>query len=121
MPGIVTHSLTGILLSIIGRFYYKKFFDNAPKKQIILVISCLFFSFIIDFFLAIYYTTHLLPYQVLSPYHYTTHTAFIPIGFIILIIAFIDKKRKPYWVMGFWAIILHLLMDMYIQETGALL
>lgn len=120
MPGIITHSIAGFILSIIGRIYYKKFFDNEIKKQTILVITCLFFSFIIDFFLAIFYTTHILPYNVLCQYHILTHIVFIPICFLILIISFIDKKRKPYWTMGFWAIILHLIMDTYIIETGAL-
>jgi len=120
MPGLITHTLIGIILGVIGRFYYKKFFDNEQKKQIILVITCLFFSIIIDFFLAIYYTTHLLPFEILAHYHTITHISFIPIGFFILILALIDNKRKPYWIMGFWAITLHLIMDLYITETGAL-
>ena len=118
MPGIVTHTLTGYVLSIIGRFYFRNYFDNQYKKQILLVISSLLFSILPDIFLGIYYTTHILPFQVLAHYHTITHIAFFPIAFVVLILMRADEKRKPYWAIGLWAIILHLSMDLLIQETG---
>ena len=120
MPGIVTHTLTGIVLSVIGRFYFKNYFDNEYKKQLLLVITCLSFSFLPDIFLGIYYTTHILPFEVLVRYHIITHIAFCPIAVIVLILMRVDTKRKTYWAMGLWSIILHLVMDLFIQETGPL-
>ena len=120
MPGIVTHVLTGCVLSILGRFYFKSYFDYDHKKQILLVITCLSFSFLPDIFLGIYYTTHILPFEVLVRYHIITHILFCPIAFVILLLMRSDNKRKPLWAMGLWSIILHLSMDLFMQETGPL-
>jgi len=118
MPGIISHTLTGIILSIIGRFYFKNYFDNEYKKQLFLVITCLSFSILPDIFLGIYYTTHILPFDVLARFHFFAHIAFSPIAIVVLILMRVDMKRKPYWAMGLWSIILHLSMDLFIQETG---
>lgn len=120
MPGVVTHMLTGCVLSIIGRFYFKSYFDYDHKKQILLVITCLSFSFLPDIFLGIYYTTHILPHEVLAWYHTVAHILFCPIAVVVLILMMGDTKRKPFWAMGILSIILHLSMDLFIQETGAL-
>ncbi len=120
MPGIVTHMLTGFVLSIIGRFYFKKYFDYDYKKQLLLVITCLSFSILPDIFLGIYYTTHILPFEVLVRYHTIAHIAFSPIAVVVLILMRVDTKRKPLWAMGLCSIILHLSMDLFIQETGPL-
>ena len=119
MPGIVTHMLTGCALIVIGRYYFKNYFDNDHKKQLLLVITCLSFSFLPDIFLGIYYTTHILPFEILIRYHIITHIIFSPIAVVILLIR-TDKKRKPLWTMGLGAIILHLSMDLFIRETGPL-
>lgn len=120
MPGIITHTITGILLSVIGRFYFKNYFESEYKKQIILVITCLLFSILPDIFLGAYYTTHILSYEILVPYHTITHIAFTPIAFFILILMRVDTKRKPFWAMALWSIIFHLAMDLIIEETGPL-
>ncbi len=120
MPGIVTHMLTGCALSIIGRYYFKKYFDNDHKKQLLLVITCLSFSFLPDIFLGIYYTTYILPFEVLVRYHIIAHIVFSRIAIVVLILMMGDTKRKPFWAMGLWSIILHLSMDLFIRETGPL-
>lgn len=120
MPGIVTHMLTGCALIVIGRYYFKNYFDNNHKKQLLLVITCLSFSFLPDIFLGIYYTTHILPHEVLASYHTVAHILFCPIAVVILLLMRSDKKRKPLWAMGLWSIILHLSMDLFIRETGPL-
>ena len=120
MPGIVTHILTGFVLSIIGRYYFKNYFDYEYKKQMLLVVTCLSFSFLPDIFLGIYYTTHILPFEVLVRYHIIAHIVFSPIAIVILVLMRADTKRKPLWAMGLCSIILHLSMDLFIQETGPL-
>ena len=118
MPGIVTHLLTGFVLNIIGRFYFKNYFDYNYKKQFFLLITCITFSILPDVFLGIYYTTHILPLNVLASYHRIAHIAFSPIAIVILLLWRSETERKIYWEMSLWAIILHLSMDLFIQETG---
>ena len=90
------------------------------KKQLLLVITCLSFSMLPDIFLGIYYTTHILSHEVLANYHAITHILFCPIAVAVLLLMRADTKRKPFWAMGLWSIILHLSMDLFIQETGPL-
>lgn len=122
MPGIVTHMLTGCILSIVGRFYFINYFNynHKTKKQYLLVITCLSFSFLPDISLGIYYTTHILPFKVLARYHTITHILFCPIAIGVLLMMRSDTKRKPLWAMGLWTIILHLSMDLLIHETKPL-
>ena len=122
MPGIVTHLLAGCAMAIIGRYYFKNYFndDHKTKKQLLLIITCLSFSLLPDFFLGIYYTTHILPFKVLSPYHIVTHLLFCPMVVVVLLwMILVDAKRKSLWAMGLWSIVLHLTMDFFIWETGA--
>jgi membrane-bound metal-dependent hydrolase YbcI (DUF457 family) len=123
MPGIIPHAIAGCTLFIIGRFYFKHYFDGDENKhkRILLFIGCLFFTFIPDFFLAIYYTTHLFPRDVLMPYHILTSLALLPIaigGLIIFTLS--NTKYKPIWIMGMLAILVHITMDMIIQNETLL-
>ena len=117
MPGILPHVIAGCAMFIIGRYYYRSYFDgdNKTKKLLLLAFVCLSFSFIPDFFLGIYYTTHILSRCTLIPYHNFTHAALIPIAIVaLLIIYLINPKGKPVWVMGLWSIIIHIAMDFFI-------
>jgi len=118
MPGIITHTFAGIIVSVIGRVYYKDFLDYKYKKQLIFIITCLTFSVLPDVFLGIYYTTHILDFNVLANYHRITHMLFPIVAIIFLILARSDKKRQPYWAIALTAIIVHLIMDLLIIETG---
>ena len=120
MPGVLVHLIAGSAMFFIGRYYFKNYFDNDHNKQLLLVITCLSFSFLPDIFLGIYYTTHILPREVLVTYHTIAHILFCPIAFVILLLMRSDEKRKPLWAMGLWSIILHLSMDLFMQETGPL-
>ena len=65
MPGFLPHLIAGSALFVVGRFCFKKYFDNKLKEQIILLVVCLSFSLIPDFFLGLYYTTHAFPFSLL--------------------------------------------------------
>ena len=124
MPGLLPHLIAGCAMFIIGRYYYRSYFDsdNKIKKLLLLAVVCLSFSFIPDFFLIIYYTTHILSKATLIPYHNFTHVILIPIAIVgLLIIYLVNPKRKPIWIMGLWSIILHLTMDSFIRTYSFLI
>jgi hypothetical protein len=124
MPGILPHLIVGCTIFIIGRFYYYDYFkgDNKTKELIILAIICISFSFIPDIYLGLHYTTHIISRKTAMPYHVSTQAALFPIAIVALIIIyFTNLKRKPIFVMGFWAIILHIIMDSFINTEGLLI
>ena len=122
MPGILPHLIAGCSMFIIGRFYYRNYFDGKEKfkERLLLLFVCIMFSFIADFFLIIYYTTKILPFDTLLPYHNLVFIIIGPIAiFFLLLIKFvINLKREPIWMMGLWAIILHVIMDYFIPDFG---
>jgi len=123
MPGVIPHLITGSVLYLIGRYSFRTYFkDNQKlKKDILLAVVCLLFSILPDFFLGIYYFTHLEPKSVLMPYQAFTHLILTPIAIGVLIpIILFDKKRRPIWIMGAIALILHIIMDLFIVETNFL-
>ena len=123
MPGLIPHLLAGSILVLIGRVSFRTYFkgDEKLKKNLVLAIICITFSLLPDFFLGIYYLTHLEPPSVLMPYQEFTHLILTPgaIGILIPIIL-LDKKRRPIWIMGATALILHIIMDILIIETNYL-
>jgi len=125
MPGLILHLLAGCTLYFIGRYYYRTYFqeNNTINKKLLLALVCLTFNLIPDIFLGIYYTTHLLTFQTLLPYHIFTHLILSPIaiGVFIVFLFRVDIKRKSIWIMGIWALILHISMDLLIQETSLLI
>ena len=118
MPGLIPHLITGAALYFIGVSYYKSYFKENNK--LILAIVCITFSILPDLFLGAYYTINLLSYETLLPYHVFTHMILTPIAIIIftLLILIFDTKRKPIWVMGIWALLLHIVMDLFIIEIN---
>jgi hypothetical protein len=124
MPGAIIHLITGPVLYIIGRYSFRSYFkDNQKrKKEILLAVVCLTFSLIPDFFLGIYYLTHLEPASVLMPYQVFSHLVLTPIAIGVLIpIILVDAKRRPIWIMGASALVLHIILDLFIIETNFLL
>jgi hypothetical protein len=123
MPGAIIHLITGSVLYLIGRVTFRSFFkDNQKlKKNLLLAAVCIMFSLLPDFFLGLYYLTHLEPASVLMPYQAFTHLQLTPIAIGILIpIILLDTKRRPIWIMGTTALVLHIIMDLYIIETNYL-
>jgi hypothetical protein len=124
MPGAIPHLITGFFLYLIGRYSFRTYFkgDQKHKKEILLAVVCMVFSLLPDFFLGIYYTTHLEPFNILLPYQVFTHLVLTPLAIIILIpIILFDTKRRSFWIMGTSALILHIIMDLFIIETNYLL
>jgi hypothetical protein len=123
MPGAIIHLITGSVLYLIGRVSFRNYFkeNQKLKKNLLLATVCITFSLLPDFFLGIYYLTHLEPASVLMPYQEFTHLQLTPIAIGVLIpIALLDAKRRPLWIMGITALILHIIMDLYIVETNFL-
>ena len=123
MPGVIFHLIAGSILYIIGRITFRTYFkgDQKLKKELLLAVVCITFSILPDFFLGIYYLTHLEPKYVLMRYQTFTHHILTPITIGVLIpIILLDKKRRPLWIMATVALILHIIMDLYIRETNLL-
>ena len=123
MPGVIIHLIAGSILYVIGRISFRAYFegDQKLKKDILLGVVCLLFSILPDFFLGIYYLTHLEPESVLMRYQGFSHLILTPVAIIFLLpIILLDKKRRPLWIMAAVALILHIIMDLYIGETNFL-
>jgi Na+/melibiose symporter-like transporter len=118
MPGLIPHLVAGTALYFIGVFYYRSYFKENNK--LLLAIACFSFSILPDLFLGLYYTTGLLSYETLLPYHVFTHLILTPIAIIVFAILLFrfDTKRKPIWVIGILALLVHIVMDLLIQETN---
>jgi hypothetical protein len=125
MPGLTLHLITGSALFLIGRVSFRAYFkdDQKHRKELLLAVVCITFSLIPDFFLGIYFTTHLEPFNVLLPYQVFTHFILTPIavGVLFLLSFLFDIKRRPIWFMGTVALVLHVVMDLLITETSYLL
>jgi len=123
MPGLIPHLITGSVVYIIGRYFFRTYFkgDQKLKKELLLAVVCLTFSLLPDFFLGIYYLTHLEPASVLMPYQIFTHLILTPVAIGVLLLLFLfDMKRRPIWITGASVLILHIIMDVLITETNYL-
>ena len=125
MPGAIPHLIAGGAMFVIGRYYYSNYFNGKDKfnERILLIIVCLTFSILPDIILAIYYLTFFSDFCSLLPLHNFVHFIFTPVAIIILLILKfkLNVKREPIWIIGLWCIILHVVMDLIIQEHGALI
>jgi len=122
MPGALPHLIAGCAMYITGRYYFRSYFDgdDKVKERLLLLFICLSFSLIPDFLLVIYYTTHVLPLEILFPYHDFVHIIAGPIAIVALLILKygVDIERKPVWIMGMWSILLHITMDLFLPHNG---
>ena len=118
MPGMLPHLLAGSIMAIIGRYYYKDYFKGEEERAL-LIGACLIFSVVPDIFLGLFYLYNL-PFDTMLSYHILLHAIFIPISlfFLIILKLYVDVKYEPIIVMSFWCIVLHILMDAFIAETG---
>jgi len=125
MPGLLPHLIAGCAMFIIGRYYFKSYFDGDDKikERLILAVVCLLFSIIPDFFLGIHYTTHIWSRCTLMPYQKLTHLVLFPVAIagLFILTYLIKTKRKPVWIMGLWSIIVHLTVDLFIPSTSVLI
>lgn len=121
MPGVIPHLLAGFAMFFVGLFCFRTYFaDKDVSEKLLLLVICLVFSCVPDFFLGLYHVFHVLSFEVLVPYHIFFHLIFTPISIVVLLLLKfkIDVKRKHIWVMGFSCIILHIIMDLIIHEGG---
>lgn len=125
MPGVLPHLLAGTILYFIGRYAFRSYFEGAQKRneRILLLFVCLFFSIIPDVFLGLYYVLGLSTFKELLPYHVMFHQIVTPltIGVFVALILVIDRKRTPTWLMGILSVLVHIIMDHFIEEFGVLI
>jgi len=123
MPGALIHLATGAALYLIGYVIFTSYTtgEHRLKHNLLLLLACIIFSMAPDFFLGIYYLTHLEPAVVLMPLQVLTHHVITPVVIgILFLVSFVDQKRRPLWLMGATALIVHILMDLFINETNFL-
>jgi uncharacterized membrane-anchored protein len=122
MPGFLPHLIAGFAMFFIGRYYYNDYFvgKNKLKENFLLLFICLFFSFIVDIFLIVYYLTKVFPLKTFLPYHNLAAIIAGPIViFLLFFLMFKDNiKYKPILIIGLWSIILHLVMDFFLPHAG---
>ena len=122
MPGFILHFIAGNALFLIGSYGIQNYtqLELTWKKQILLYGVCIGSSIIPDFPLALYFAFHLGSYDLLLQPHAQLHYIISPLAVILFIIlSFIfPVKNKPIWIMGIFCILIHIIMDSLIQETG---
>jgi hypothetical protein len=123
MAGLIPHLIAGSAVYLISRYSFRTFFNGPQKKKerLLLLFICLFFSMIPDVFLAIYYVANPIPIETHAPFQINTqfHMIIVPITIVVsLFLIIIDSKRKPIWLFGICAVILHIIMDQLILEHG---
>ena len=125
MPGLLPHLLAGTILYFVGRYAFTAFFDGGQKRneRILLLFVCLFFSIIPDVFLGLYYVLGFSSFKALLPYHVTFHLIVTPVAITVFLLLslVIDRKRTPTWFMGISAVVLHVIMDQFIDEFSILI
>jgi hypothetical protein len=120
LPGAIPHLLAGFSTIAIGRLYFKNYFkdDNEYKKMLYLVLICIFFSHIADFFLILHYGIGLFDFCTILPYHDLLHVILFVIAILGLsLILILKPKNKPIWIMGMLCILLHITMDVVAPDT----
>jgi len=119
MPGAIPHVLAGFALFGIGLLVFRTYFKGRLREKVYLLLVCLLFSIIPDFFLALYFIFGFSSPHVLLPYHKEFHYVLTPVSLVILLLLFvIDARRKPIWIMGCFCILLHVGMDLIVHEGG---
>jgi hypothetical protein len=122
MPGIIPHLLVGISLFLVGEFYFKiKTKEDIPLiNHGLLGTVCVCFSFLPDFPLALFYVFHIYSFDVGVIFQEQFINLITPLSLISLILIkyIISTKREPIWMMGPIAILLHVIMDIHIEENG---
>ncbi|UCG70124.1 MAG: hypothetical protein JSV09_03670 [Thermoplasmata archaeon] len=122
MPGAIPHFVAGCVMFILGKYYFKSYFEGEDKvrETYLLLLVCITFSFVPDFLLIIYYAKGIFPSHRIFFFHTFVHFIMVPIAIIYLIALKdrIDKKRVPIWIMGMLCIILHVILDLLIPDYG---
>lgn len=120
MAGVIPHLIVGISLFLVAEYNLKNFLKQEYKTNdhILLFSICLLFSIIPDFPIGLYYIFNISTWENLIVYHSYFHAIITPISLIalIIIIFFVKTKKQPIWIIGIICILIHIAMDLYIQE-----
>jgi len=122
MPGFIPHFIAGNAVFLIGSYFITNYtkIQYTTKNKLLLYFICISCSIIPDFPLALYYGLHVGTYNTLIEPHTLLHYIISPAAifiFIILDLVYPIKKR-PFWIIGILCIIIHIIMDSLITETG---
>jgi hypothetical protein len=122
MPGFIPHFIAGNAVFLIGSYYIINHtnLDYNLKNKLLLYFICIGCSIIPDFPLGLYYTLHVESYNAMLQPHEILHYIISPVAILIFIILDLlyPIKKRPFWIIGILCIIIHIIMDALIQETG---
>jgi len=122
MPGFIPHFIAGNAMFLIGSYVIQNHtqLEFTRSKQILLYLICIVCSIIPDFPLALYYGLHIGSFDLLVKPHAYLHRIISPLAVIIFIIVSLitPLKNRLLWIIGILCILLHIIMDAFINETG---
>lgn len=122
MPGFIPHFIAGNAMFLIGSYVIQNHtsLELTRKKHVLFYLICIATSIIPDFPLALYYAFHIGSYELLVQPHATLHYIISPLAvvFFITLNFIFPVKNKPIWIFGILCILLHIILDSFIQETG---
>lgn len=122
MPGFIPHFIAGNAMFLIGSYIIQSHtqLEFTRSKQLLLYFICIVCSIIPDFPLALYYGLHIGSYKLLIQPHAYLHRIISPLAVILFIIVSLitPLKNRSIWIIGIICILLHILMDAFISETG---
>ena len=122
MPGFIPHFIAGNAMFLLGSYYIQNHtqLEFHTKNKLILYLICIGGSIIPDFPLAIYYGLHVGSYDALIEPHALLHYIISPVAvvFFISLDLMYPMKNRPLYIIGILSIILHIIMDALIKETG---
>ncbi|MDG6219564.1 MAG: hypothetical protein QCI00_09020 [Candidatus Thermoplasmatota archaeon] len=122
MPGFIPHFIAGNAMFFLGSYYIQHHtqLEYTKKNMLLLYIICIGCSIIPDFPLALYYGLHVGSFEALVKPHAFFHFIISPLAvlFFIILDLFHPVKKRPLWIIGILCIILHIIMDALIEETG---
>lgn len=122
MPGFIPHFIAGNAMFLIGSFVIQNYtqLELSRKQHVLFYLICITASIIPDFPLALYYGFHIGSYDLLLQPHATLHYIISPLAvfFFIMLNFIFPVKNKPIWIVGILCILLHIVLDSFIQETG---
>jgi hypothetical protein len=122
MPGVLTHLTAGIIIFAFSSLILKKIYNEKYTRLNLFLLGgvCIVFSIVPDFPLGLYYALGLFSYDSLLEYHILVHKIISPVaivGFLLLRFS-VNMKREFIWEIGIFCIIVHVVMDMFIQDHG---
>ena len=121
MPGAIPHLIAGSMMFLVGYYVFHDYFKLGEKrnKQFTLFAACIGFTVSPDVIMIFYHLTHISTHCYFEPYHILLH---IIVGVLAIILfpfvyVFVTSEKRPYLLTGLSCVFVHMLMDIFIEET----